>query len=186
MIMRKFLLCAALLFLLPASLSAHEVKSSGTLNILLHMEPLDNPAAGEDAQLYFSVEDTAGKFKYADCTCRVIVKSSDNKELLNRLVTPADDAPDWGVNVSRIEFVFPQIGIYKVSIQGTSTQNTFAPFNLEYDKRIERQSENETLSKVDENEDSGWFTDYYLIGGLVIVFGIIIHEVSNRLRKKNK
>jgi hypothetical protein len=183
--MKNFLLIFILL-LLPLSLSAHEIKTSGTLNVLLHMEPLDNPAAGEDAQLLFSVEDTAAKFKFSDCTCRVIVKSSDDKELFNRLVTPEDDAPDWGVNVARIPFVFPQIGIYRVFLQGTSTKNTFAAFNLEYDKRIERQSENESLSKVQKDEDSGWLSDYYLIGGLIIVFGIIIYEVSNRLRKKNK
>lgn len=182
--MKKFLFVLVFL-LLPLSLGAHEVKTSGTLNILLHMEPLDNPAAGEDAQLLFSVEDTAAKFKFADCACRVIVKSFDGKELLNRMVTPADDAPDWGINVARIEFVFPQIGIYKVFLEGTSTKNTFAAFNLEYDKRIERQSVDESLSKVEEDK-GGWLNDYYLIGGLVIIFGIIIYEVSNRLRKKNK
>jgi hypothetical protein len=182
--MKKVLLGLVLL-LLPLSLGAHEIKTSGTLNILLHMEPLDNPAAKEDAQLLFSVEDTAAKFKFADCTCRVIVKSFDNKELLNRLVTPADDAPDWGVNVARIEFVFPEIGIYRVSLQGTSKNNTFTDFNLEYDKRIERESVNESLSKVEEDSED-WFQNYYIIGGAIIIFGIIIYEVSNRLRKKNK
>lgn len=182
----KKLLFSLVLLVLPLTLGAHEIKTSGTLNILLHMEPLDNPAANENAQLLFSVEDTAAKFKFADCACRVIVKSSDDRELLNRLVTPADDAPDWGVNVARIEFVFPQIGIYKVFLQGVSTNNTFADFNLEYDKRIERQSDAETLSKVEEDQGGGWLTDYYLIGGLIIIFGIIVYEISNRLRKKNK
>jgi hypothetical protein len=183
--MKKIIAILALL-LLPLSMSAHEIKSAGTLNILLHMEPLDNPAAGEDAQVFFSVEDSANKFKYADCTCRVIVKRMDDFELLNRLVTPEDDAPDWGANVARIPFVFPQVGIYKVIIQGTSKAKTFTDFNLEYDKRIERQSESESLAPMEDQSDSGWLSNPFYIGAIAIVLGIIIYEVVNKLRKRNK
>lgn len=183
--MKKILLVLALL-VLPISVSAHEIKTAGTLNILLHMEPLDNPAANEQAQLYFSVDDTAAKFDYNNCVCKVTIQTFEGQELLSRLVTPDDYAPDWGVQVARIPFVFPQIGIYKVFIQGTSTNNTFTAFNLEYDKRIERKSETDSLSKVEEDESAGWLSNYYVIGGAIIIFGIIIYEVSNKLRKKNK
>jgi hypothetical protein len=183
--MKKLLLILFLLAL-PASLGAHEIKTSGTLHILLHMEPLDNPAAGEEAQLYFSVDDTAAKFDYGNCVCRVTIKSFEGQELLNRLVTPADDAPDWGAQVARIPYVFPQIGLYKATIQGESTNGTFAAFRLEYDKRIERQSESEPLAPVEEDAGSDWFTNYYIIGGAVIIFGIIAYEVASKLRKKNK
>lgn len=183
--MKKILLGLAIL-ILPLIAGAHEVKRAGTLDILLHMEPLDNPVVNENAFLYFSVADSANQFVFADCVCRVSVKDSSGKELLNRLVTPADEAPDWGVNVSRIPFVFPQLGIYKVAIAGESKTSKFADFALEYDKRIERADESQSLVKTDVQEEAPWYASYYTIGGALLIFGIITNEVISKLKKKHK
>ncbi|HYC79951.1 MAG TPA: hypothetical protein VEC17_02905 [Candidatus Binatia bacterium] len=183
--MKKLLFIAMLLVLPAMAAQAHEVKHSGSLSILLHMEPLDDPAAGEQGQLYFSVEDSNNKFKVSDCDCQVIVELA-GQELLNRKVTPEDEAPDWGANVMRIPFVFPSRNIYQVSIIGKSKTNSFADFTLEYDKRIERESVTQPHTQKTGEEDSNFLTNYYAIGGGIIILGIIVYEVNNRLRKKNK
>lgn len=172
------------MFILPFIASAHETKRAGSLDILLHMEPLDNPAAGEDAYLYFSVSDLREQFNFRDCDCRVTVKDSKGKELLNRALTLEDEAPDWGVNVSRVGFVFPHIGIYKVAIAGAPKTNTFDAFALEYDKRIERQNESDSLEKNGPAEETVWYKNYYVIGGAILIFGIIINEVFSKLTNK--
>lgn len=179
--MKKTLLVLALLAL-PLIVGAHEVKKAGSLDILLHMEPLDNPAVGENAQLLFSVADANNKFIFSDCECRVTVKNSSGKELLNRLATIDDLAPDWGINVISIRYVFPQIGIYKVALEGKTKTGLFENFSLEYDKRIERVDESQSLVKTE--EPAPWYKSYYAIGGAIIIFGIIVNELISKLKKQ--
>ncbi|MBX4188102.1 MAG: hypothetical protein KW793_03130 [Candidatus Doudnabacteria bacterium] len=181
--MKKLLLISALL-LVPVVSGAHEIKHTGTFDILLHMEPQDSPVARETGQLYFSITDSKEKFGFKDCDCSVVIKDSDNKELLNRKLTEEDEAPDWGVNVSRVSFVFPKLGIYKVTIEGKSKTNLFSNFSLDYDVRIDRESESQPAT--DPLPESTSLRNYYIIGGTVIVFGIIIYELFSRSRKKNK
>lgn len=179
--MKKIILSLALFLLLPvAAVKAHEIKTSGTLDILLHMEPLDDPAAGEPGEMYFGVSDSAEKFKFADCACTATV-AFEGQELLRYKITAADEAPDWGANVARVNFTFPKIGIYQVTIEGSSNNNnSFAPFKLEYDKRIERGTE---LPLPGEDE-GGLLSNYYVIGGAVLLFGIITYGLITKPRKK--
>jgi hypothetical protein len=174
-----------LLFLFfPLTTSAHEVKHSGSLAILLHMEPLDDPPAGEPAGIYFSVEDSNNKFQFENCDCIVTVKDINNKVLFSRKTVIQDLAPDWGINVVRLNVTFPTIGVYNVSIQGKSLNNSFSDFNLEYDKRIERQTADDPYTQKAGAQDNDFSrVYYYLIGGIVIIVAIILYIKSKKLRK---
>lgn len=184
--MKKYYILSLLSILLPFTALSHEVKQANTLEILLHLEPQDSPIAREVSNLYFNVSDLEDKFSFPDCACKVSIASSGNV-LLDRELTAADEAPDWGVNVSRVEFVFPSLGIYQVSIEGRSRANLYQAFKLVYDVRIERESANQAVdlgqAVVEEGSDFS-LTYFYVIGGAVLVSGIIAYEIFNPKRKK--
>jgi hypothetical protein len=181
--MRKYLILAGLL-LLPVFAQAHEVKRSGTLEILSHREPEDSPIAREPAILYFSVTDSNDRFTFSDCDCFVSV-SEGGDALLDRKLTAEDEAPDWGVNVSKVDYVFPELGVYVLNIQGKSKTGSFNDFSLDYDVRIERESA--TVPAGSANADgSSFLKNYYIIGGALIILGIIIYETINKSRNKRK
>jgi hypothetical protein len=182
--MKKLTILSVLLLLLPSFIQAHEIKRVGTFEILSHREPEDNPIARETAQLYFSVTDSKNQFKFSDCDCRVAVKLG-NETLLNKQLTAADEAPDWGVNVSVVDFVFPAKGLYVLTIAGSSKTNLYQEFSLDYDVRIERESATKPIAASPES-DSNDLQNYYIIGGVLIVSGIIIYELISKIRKKKK
>lgn len=179
--MRKTI-AVLLLALAPLLASAHETKHFKGIGVLLHMEPLDNPAAGEVAQLYFSFDDPSGKLKVEDCSCTV--KILKEGQLLHAAdSSPENIAPDWGENVLRFPFTFPSIGIYQVEIDAASKTGKFETFKLSYDKRIERQSVNDSLNKNPEPEGKSLADYYYPIGGAVLLCGIIIYVIFTRKKK---
>jgi hypothetical protein len=185
--MKKILITACLLGL-PFFAQAHEVKKSGTLEILSHREPDDSPIAREPAILYFSVTDSKDKFKFSDCDCSVAI-SLGGEGLLERKLTAADEAPDWGINVAKVDYVFPKLGLYTLTIQGKPKISSFNDFKLDYDVRIDREPANDpggTSSSSGRGVKPNFLQNYYVIGGAVLIFGIITYEVTSKLRKKNK
>jgi hypothetical protein len=132
---RNLFLIAVGLFLLARVASAHEYKYAGTLSVLLHMEPGDSPIASEPAQLFFYFKDEAKKFRATECNCTVTIKSGDNT-LREGPVEGA--AKGYGEDVRMVNFTFPDVGIYTVTLNGTPKNGAFEPFLLNYDVRIER------------------------------------------------
>ncbi len=195
--MKRFFLLAVLV-LIPLISSAHEIKKSGTLEVLLHMEPGDDPVAREEAQLYFSVTDSNEKFSYSNCDCTVTASLQDSDtQIFSKRLTADDEAPDWGVNVSRVVITFPKIGLYDVKWSAKLKNSTFADATLDYVVRVERESLSEpagssgcglgTTDCVPQGQSGReWLKNYYYIGGTIIILGIIIYEVIARLKKKNK
>src|SRR5262245_38470205 len=92
----------------PQGTSAHEVKISGSLSVLLHMEPQDSPVVNEPAQLFIAVSDTKNAFDINTCSCSVSIKQKD-KTLLTTKLEAADTA--YGSNVGLVKFAFPKKGI---------------------------------------------------------------------------
>ncbi len=174
----------AVLAFLPYAGSAHEIKTTGTLEILLHRDPEDDPIAREPAQLYFSVTDKAEKFTFPDCECQVTIKLG-GEVLVDRLLTPEDEAPDWGVNVSRVDYTFPRRGLYVVTLQGSSKADYYPDFRLDYDVRVDRESATAPVQQAADEADNS-LRNYYIIGGAVIISGIIVYELFSKLRKRNK
>jgi hypothetical protein len=182
--MIKKILALSILILAPAFSSAHEIKHVGTFDILLHRDPEDDPIARDPAQLYFSVTDSREKFKFADCDCRVAIRLGD-QSLVDRKLTPEDEAPDWGENVSRVEYVFPKRGLYVVTIEGASKSNFYEPFRLDYDVRVERESTTVPPPR-EPSAIERYLQNPYAIGGVLVLFAIIMYTTFKKPRKKNK
>lgn len=170
----------ALIFFLIIPVQAHEIKSSGSLAVLLHMNPDDSPIVGEQATLIFAFTDVKGVFNVKNCECVASVKQKDN-QLFSKALEGAPEG--YGSNASQIFYTFPKKGIYQVVISGKHrTGPNFEPFSISYNVRIERESSNQApvdplVKKADRT---------LLILSIVGIIGIIIIILSIRNLRKNK
>lgn len=168
------------LLLVSINASAHEFKRDGRVGALLHTEPGDDPVAGDPSFMLFSFDDTEGKFNLLDCECEVTV-FENSIVLLNRKINAQDEAKDWGINVARVDFVFPYKAVYQVNIKGTSKSNSFPPFNITYDRRVDKGLIRPPAASANNN--------YYWAGAGLILFAIILSSaiiIRKRKWKKQK
>jgi hypothetical protein len=178
---RTVLLFLALL-LVADQISAHEIKVDGNMAVLLHMEPQDSPVIKEPATLLFSYDESGKRFTLPDCECSLEI-SYKGDVLNNQMLTNQDEA--YGYNVASTQFTFPKKGVYAVHIQGTSKTNKFAPFDLSYNVRIEREDISQPpVDPLVTKTDS--FYRYYWMGLAVVSFMAVIAIVWNRISINKK
>jgi hypothetical protein len=163
-----------LFFSLPHTVYAHFPKTDGTITVVLHVDPNDDPIPGEQAHLYFLFKDTDKKFQLSSCNCIVTV-SEDGKEILHKQLTETRDnkASIWGAN---IPFTFPDRNVYQITLSGNSIpQDSFQSFKLSWYFRVDENnilgaSTQENSSDTDPNfiYFAVGFLSIPLIGGLGI------------------
>lgn len=114
----------ASLFIVPTAL-AHTLERDGSVGAVLHITPNDNPVAGEEAVVGFSVSDTQKRFSARDCRCSLQIlkegKTIATKELPSSLETL---------------YTFPDTGQYTLRLVGTSKSKTFDTFQIDQTIRI--------------------------------------------------
>lgn len=111
----------------PQAVSAHVLKTDGSIGAILHVDPNDAPTVGKQSSIYFDLKDKNNKFKLENCDCTASV-SRNNTELFSH--PHSDDSP--------IPFIFPEKGVYTIAISGKPTSgDSFKPFSLEWDVRVE-------------------------------------------------
>jgi hypothetical protein len=170
--MKKIALALVVLAAIAGIASAHETKKVGTLSILYHTGQVDEPAAGQPETLYFSFEDESGKFRIEDCECSATVEREGR--VVASVFLDVNEA--YGANVGSHDVVFPELGVYKVRVDGKSKTDKFSPFQVSYDRRVEKQAEQPAATETEDGEGAG--NDYLTYGlaalaGLAIIFGII-------------
>lgn len=164
--------------LLPSAALAHVVKSDGTIGAILHVDPGDDPVAGEPSTLFLEFKDTAGKLNLSNCDCRIVIKAGD-KEILNQSFEGAENSLLSGV----IPVTFPEKNIYTMIVTGTANlANEFSPFKLEYDIRVATDKTQTAVATKNEN----WWKAHiiHLAGaGLILLFfiGALISQGKKRI-----
>ncbi|MBV9159436.1 MAG: hypothetical protein JO019_02440 [Candidatus Kaiserbacteria bacterium] len=133
------LLIAAALFALPLAASAHVLKTSGTMGIVLHLDPEDEPQAGVVTPIYLAFKDTAGRFKFSECDCRMYIAPYAQKDSID--TSKASDAflhTHGGDELNAdATFVFPKPDVYALEVVGTPKDgSSFTPFTVLYDVRV--------------------------------------------------
>ena len=137
--MKKYILACALLssslLLGRASVAeAHFLSADGSVGAILHVDPDDDPIAGQTATFLFDIKDKQGKFQLADCDCKVVVQEN-GQELASQPLSQA------GPSTASFSFVFPKKDVYKVQLIGSPLQpNGFQPFTINWDLRVDRQA----------------------------------------------
>ncbi len=129
-----FSLLLVFLVLVPNTY-AHVLQTDGSIGAVLHMNPEDDPVVGENTEIMFELKDTNNKFNPAMCNCTISV-SDASKVLYQTAIFTADKNTEQMINV-----IFPQKGIYKITIKGIPHANSFQPFQLQYNIRVDREAQ---------------------------------------------
>ena len=120
----------------PRNILAHETKYTGDFGILLHTEPDDNPFVGEQAQMFFAFTTGETQFHFDTCICSLRIELKD-KQVSGGELKPADES--YGTNVGYYDFVFPQKGVYEITLVGSPKNPLdFHEFEVSYDLRVDR------------------------------------------------
>lgn len=140
--MLKKLSLTVILALIPCLLStnytlAHSLKSSGTISALMHINPNDDPVAGQDSEILFLINDKDKKFQAENCNCTASVIEND-KELFSSPLFKGKTSYR-GIFAPAIPFVFPHKGIYTIKLAGEPKDHgLFQNFSVSYKIRIDK------------------------------------------------
>lgn len=155
-------LTVAVLLVFSQNAWAHILKTNGSIGAVLHIDPDDDPIAGQVSTFFLDFKDTTGKFQLEKCSCEFSIFRSGQKIATQPLS-------------QNNTFIFPQKDIYQVQVSGVPLQaGQFQPFKLNYDIRVER-------AVVSPQPTSTFLTAHaiHLIGAVawaVVVLGMIIKE----------
>ena len=158
-----------LLFAFAIPVSAHVLKTDGSIGAILHIDPEDDPIASQQAGFFFEFKDKQNKFKLDNCTCTFSI-TEDGKQIFTNPLSQ-----------DNIFFTFPERNIYQVKVVGKpKIASSFQPFTLTYDVRVDRTSANQPSSQT--NNSANWFTRYlpHLIFGIAAVGFLIVTTIKKK------
>lgn len=134
--------------------SAHVLKTEGSIGVVMHIDPGDNPLAGGQSTLFFDVTDKTNKFNAAECACRVDI-SEGGKVIDSESFSTA------------IPFIFPQKDVYQINLVGSpETPGQFQPFNLTYNVRVDTDAQNASAQTTGSNPPT---TLVAILGGALLI-----------------
>ena len=142
--MRRLILpFTSLVFLLVITIqpvAAHVLKTDGTIGAILHILPDDNPRSGVSTTYELAFKDTSNQFSLANCNCNVEILT-DGKTI---------DTQALGTQyalISKNTYTFPKPNVYTLKVTGKPKEpNTFEPFTLSYNVRVEAGKDSSTES----------------------------------------
>jgi hypothetical protein len=158
----------------PTSL-AHFVKSDAGIGAILHVDPGDDPVAGERSNIILEFKDTNNIFNLDNCVCKINV-SRGNEEILSQNIGPV--APHQQLS-SVTPITFPAKDIYILKITGSSKDNSYEDFELNYDIRVAK----DDLQSTSGVENKNWLSGHiiHFAGFLILaflVFALVKHSFA--------
>jgi len=135
--------------------SAHNVKIAADVGGTLHIEPNDNPRAGEPTQAWFALTRKGGKvIPLTQCNCQLAVyaqpHASGEPPLLEPSLNPV--AAERYQGIPGAEIVFPKPGIYQLQLNGKPASGAnFRPFNFKFEVTVAAGTSENTQNSQDVN-----------------------------------
>ncbi len=145
---------------------AHNVKTSGNVASLFHLEPNHNPKAGEPAKVWFALTKQGGEEIALDqCNCQITV--SENQKVISQPPLNPLKAEKYQALPSAV-VMFPRAGLYTVEIKGDPKQeNAFDRFEFAYEVTVQPGST--VMGTEEEHSVTGLMKDYAIdLPGLMI------------------
>ena len=174
-IARTLGILAALCFALPAS--AHVWRTNGNITVLLHVNPIDAPIAGQPAELLFGVTDATNHFTASSCQC-VVTVSENGKILLDKPLIPWTGGPS--LFTYQMPFTFPDPAVYHVVVTGNpEASGTFQSFQVSYDERVNKNPD-------DPSADSGPVFYLTMSGASLLAIGSLYLVYREAKRQWNE
>ena len=125
-----------LLSFVVAPASAHKVQIAEDVGSTLHIEPNDNPKAGEAALAWFALARKGGKaIPLRECNCKLAIYSQPRTTDASPVLSPPLKAMsvEGYQGIPGADIVFPKPGAYQVQLSGTPASGAnFKPFSLTY------------------------------------------------------
>ena len=115
---------------------AHTVKISADVGATIHIEPNDNPRAGEVTQAWFALTRKGGKvIPLKDCNCQLAIYAEPHAvgepALLEPPLKPIEVERYQGIPGA--EVTFPKPGAYQLQLSGKPViEGSFKPFELKF------------------------------------------------------
>ncbi len=135
-----FLSCLVISITNPYPAAAHKVKVSGDVGGTLHIEPNDNPRAGEPSQAWFALTRRGGKvIPLSQCNCQLAVYAQPYADGEPPLLEPALEpvAAERYQGIPGAEVVFPKPGIYQLQLNGKPASGArFKPFEFKFEVTV--------------------------------------------------
>jgi hypothetical protein len=116
--------------------SAHTIKIAGDVGGTIHLEPNDNPSAGQPTQTWFALTRKGGQvLPLKECNCRLAIYAEPHTPgepaLLEPPLKPVDAERYQGIPGA--EITFPKPGVYELQLSGKpATAGSFRPFDLKF------------------------------------------------------
>jgi len=187
MFLKRFLilcisLVAGLTIFVPA-VSAHVLKTDGSIGAVMHIDPDDDPIAGQPATFFFELKDKQNQFKAADCNCTVTITQND-KQLYSAALFQSGSASD--INTPVFSYTFPEKSIYTVILKGVpATAGEFQSFTLTYDVRVDRQVAGSSAPAATVNPPAQSHVFHYLLFGGAFLVILFLYLKEKRAGKKS-
>ncbi|MCC5641698.1 hypothetical protein LC607_01720 [Nostoc sp. CHAB 5824] len=136
---------------------AHKVEVAGDVGGTLHIEPNDNPRAGEPSQAWFALTRRGGKaIPLSECNCQLAVYAepyaAGEPPLLEPQLEPV--AAERYQGIPGADITFPKPGIYELQLNGKPVSGArFKPFEFKFEVTVAGGSTQNTRNLRDVNGD---------------------------------
>jgi hypothetical protein len=134
------LLTSCILIAFVDTVSAHKVKIGTDVGATLHVEPNDNPRAGERAKAWFALTRKGGKvIPLKDCNCQLTVYAEPHTKGDPALLEPSlkPVVAERYQGTPGTEITFPKPGIYQLQLTGKpQTGANFKPFEFNFEVTV--------------------------------------------------
>ncbi|GBE94528.1 hypothetical protein [Nostoc cycadae] len=134
------LFCLAIAITTIYPVLAHKVQVAADVGATLHLEPNDNPRAGEPTQAWFALTRKGGQtIPLAQCNCRLAVYAEPHTPSEPALLEPSLQpvAAERFQGIPGAAITFPKPGIYQLQLNGKPAKGTsFKPFNLKFEVTV--------------------------------------------------
>ena len=150
-----FLSCLVISITNIYPVSAHKVEVAGDVGGTLHIEPNDNPRAGEPSQAWFALTRRGGRvIPLSQCNCQLAVYAepyaAGEPPLLEPQLEPV--AAERYQGIPGAEVVFPKPGIYQLQLNGKPVSGArFKPFEFKFEVTVAGGSTQNTRNLRDVN-----------------------------------
>jgi hypothetical protein len=188
-----------LLPILPAS--AHKVKIAEDVGATLHIEPNDNPRAGEPAQAWFALTRKGGKaIPLSECNCQLSVFTEPRKPDESALLKPSlkSVVAERYQGIPGADITFPKPGAYQLQLIGKPVNSeSFKPFEFKFEVTVAAGTSQPTPTAINSTSttevkvkqepavtpNNSAFPSVVLIGLFSLVIVGIVFAVLQRKRK---
>jgi hypothetical protein len=120
--------------------SAHNVKTTADVGGTLHIQPNDNPRAGEPSQVWIALTRKGGKvIPLKECNCQLAVYAEPHSPKEPALLEPSLQAitAERYKGIPGSEITFPKPGAYLVQLSGKPASGaSFQPFKLKFEVTV--------------------------------------------------